>query len=130
MIVAVISVGTGFFAYNSGVLAGDPQISEAEAKSIAEEHLNGEAKSVKLEKEGISQVYEVIIVNDEGTFEVEIDADSGKILEVEPDDGDEDQDDDKDEHDDDEHDDDEHDDDDHGDDNKDEHDDDEQDNSK
>lgn len=94
LIVVIIGGGIGIFAYQTGALAGSPDISEDEAKAIAEEHLGGEAKSVALEKEGMSMVYEVVVVNDNGAFEVEIDADSGEILEVEPDDGLEDEDDD------------------------------------
>jgi len=48
---------------------------------------------VNLEKEGMSSVYEVVVVTADGTFEVEIDADNGKVLDVEPDDGSEDDDD-------------------------------------
>jgi len=85
MILAALSV----FAYNTGVLAGDPQISEEEAKQIAEELMGGTALSVELEKEGRSMVYEVVVENDDGVWEVEVDADSGEVLEVEADDGDE-----------------------------------------
>ena len=71
--------------------------------SIAEDHVGGEARSVELEREGTSLVYEVVVENEDGVFEVEIDADSGEVLEVELDDGpeDDDDDDDDDEHDDD-----------------------------
>lgn len=88
--VAALSV----LVYNSGVLAGDPSISEEEAKQIAEDHFadyNGKAIRVDMEKEGMLIVYEVIVDTDNGRFEVEVDADNGDILEVEEDDGDEDE---------------------------------------
>ncbi|UCE39684.1 MAG: PepSY domain-containing protein [Thermoplasmata archaeon] len=109
------------FAYTSGVFAGDPEITAEEAKAIAEKATNGKAISVELEKEGFSLVYEVIIINETGRYEVEIDAKDGTILEIEEDDDYEDDDDDDDDHDDD---DDEHDDDDDEEDDDDEHDDD------
>ena len=113
-VLALVVAGAGVFAYSNGVFAGDPKISEEEAKTIAEEYTNGEAISVELEKEGMSMVYEVIIINATGRYEVEIDADDGSILEIEKDDGDEEDDDD--DHDDDEDDDNDEDDDDEDDD--------------
>jgi len=122
LIVAALSI----YAYNTGVLAGDPEISEEEAKQIALDHMGGgTVLSIELEKEGMSQVYEVVVENDEGVWEVEVDADSGEVLEVEEDDGDEDEDDDDD--DDDEHDDDDDDNEHDDDDDDDEHDDDDDD---
>jgi hypothetical protein len=82
LIIAAVSV----FAYNEGAFAGDPEITEEEAKTIAEEYTNGEAISVELEREGSSLVYEVIIVNETGRYEVEINAKDGSILEIEEDD--------------------------------------------
>ena len=104
--VLVLSTISIVLAYNQGVFAGDPKISEEEAKAIAEEYTNGTAISIELEKEGMSMVYEVVVENATGTWEVEIDANTGEILEVEEDDGDEEDDDDDDEDDDDDDDDD------------------------
>ncbi|MFW9917193.1 MAG: PepSY domain-containing protein [Candidatus Thorarchaeota archaeon] len=70
-----------------------PKLSEDEAKRIAEEHLSGTAISVDLEREdddffGDGQlIYEVVVETANGTFEVEIDANTGDVLEVEPADG-------------------------------------------
>lgn len=102
----LIFAAVGIYLYNTGALAGDPEISEEEAIAIAEEYTNGKATSVELEKEGISMVYEVVCENDTGVWEVEVDADNGDILEIEEDDDDEEDDDNDDDNDDDEHDDD------------------------
>ncbi|UCH89355.1 MAG: PepSY domain-containing protein [Thermoplasmata archaeon] len=102
IIVALISAGMGFFAYNNGVFAKDPKISEDEAKTIAEEHTGGEAISVHVEKEGFTTVYEVVVVNATGEWEVEIDSQNGDILEIEENDGPEDEERDDDDDDDDE----------------------------
>ena len=118
--VLVLSAISIVLAYDQGAFAGDPKISEEEAKAIAEEHTNGTAISVELEKEDSSMVYEVIVENATGRYEVEIDADTGEILEVEEDDDDE-EDDDGDDDDDEEDDDDDDDDDEEDDDDENEH---------
>ncbi|MHA2273972.1 MAG: PepSY domain-containing protein [Candidatus Hodarchaeales archaeon] len=70
-----------------------PKISEDEAKRIAEEYLGGTAISVDLEREdddffgGGQLIYEVVVETADGLFEVEIDANTGEVLEVERDDG-------------------------------------------
>jgi len=51
--VLVLSAISIVLAYNQGVFAGDPELSEEEAKAIAEEYTNGTAISVELEKEGM-----------------------------------------------------------------------------
>lgn len=86
-LVPVISGAGLMIAYTQGVFAGEPTITEEEAKSIAEEHTNGIADSVELEREGSSLVYEVTIANETGRYEVEIDAKDGTILEVEIEEG-------------------------------------------
>ncbi|MFX0210145.1 MAG: PepSY domain-containing protein [Candidatus Hodarchaeota archaeon] len=75
--------------------AEEAQITEEEAKTIAEEHTDGTAISVTLEKEDDflelefgQLIYEVIVETETGKYEVEIDAETGNVLEVEPDDGD------------------------------------------
>ena len=67
----------------AGMFSGDVNISEEEAKSIAEEHTGGPATSVDVEKEDGKTVYEVQVETAEGPAEVEIDAHSGEVLEVE-----------------------------------------------
>lgn len=100
VVVAVAAMCISFFAYNTGVLAKDPKISKAEAKAIAEEYTDGEAISIHIEKEGFTSVYEVVVVNVTGQWEVEIDGEDGTVLEVEEDDGPEEREDDDDDDDD------------------------------
>jgi uncharacterized membrane protein YkoI len=65
------------------VMAADPAISEDEAKAIAEEETGGVAGDVTTEKEDGKLVYEVQVTTDQGPAEVEIDANTGEVLEVE-----------------------------------------------
>ena len=62
--VIVIGIGTGFFAYQNGVLARDPEIPEDEAIAIAEEYTGGEVVRVNVEKEGFTTVYEISVENE------------------------------------------------------------------
>lgn len=88
-IVLVLALGLGIIAYNQGVMAGEPKLTEEEAKAIAEDHMNGTAKSIDLEQEGRHLIYEVTVENADGLWEVEVDANNGEVLEVEEDDGNE-----------------------------------------
>ena len=65
------------------VLADTPAISEDDAKRIAEEETGGVAGDVTSEKEDGILVYEVQVETDDGPAEVEIDANTGEVLEVE-----------------------------------------------
>ncbi|UCC93208.1 MAG: PepSY domain-containing protein [Thermoplasmata archaeon] len=65
------------------VLASSADISEEEAKQIAEEETGGIAGDVTTEKEDGRLVYEVQVETDSGPAEVEIDANTGEVLEVE-----------------------------------------------
>ena len=78
-----------------GVYASQPSLSEKEAKQIAEEHQGGTATSVVYEDDDEGPMYEVHVTNDEGDWEVEVDAETGEVTEVERDDGEEDDDDEK-----------------------------------
>ncbi len=65
------------------VAAASPDISEDEARQIAEEETGGIAGEVTMEKELGKTVYEVQVETDKGPAEVEIDANSGEVLEIE-----------------------------------------------
>lgn len=79
----------GFSAYLQGGLAKaeqlmqNSQISEKQAKEIALGKVKGTVVSVKLEEDDGRKHYEVIVKGSDGTYEVEIDANTGKVLEVE-----------------------------------------------
>ncbi len=62
-----------------------PNITEEEAKRIAEEEVGGDAKaqSAKLEDDETSPYYDVIVKNEDGYWEVEVNADTGAVNEVE-----------------------------------------------
>lgn len=67
-------------------VAAETGLSEAEAIEIALMEVPGEVQEVELEREDGMQVYEVEILTAEGVeMEVEINADTGDILEVEAD---------------------------------------------
>jgi uncharacterized membrane protein YkoI len=80
---AVVLAGLILLAYAQLVMAASVELTEDEAKAIAEEETGGIAQSVTLEKEGGKQVYEVQVKTDQGHAEVEIDANTGEVLEVE-----------------------------------------------
>ena len=61
-----------------------PKITEEEAKKIAEEEVSGTVVSIELEKDGEIYVYVVVIENEEGLWDVKINADTGEVVEVEP----------------------------------------------
>jgi uncharacterized membrane protein YkoI len=65
------------------VFAATPELSEDEARQIAEEETGGVAGDVTTEKEDGTLVYEVQVKTDKGPAEVEIDANTGEVLEVE-----------------------------------------------
>ncbi len=70
-------------AYAMGALAGSADISEEEAMRIAEEETGGTATKITMEKEGFKVLYEVNVKTDKGPAEVEIDAETGEVVEVE-----------------------------------------------
>jgi uncharacterized membrane protein YkoI len=70
-------------AVGQAVFAATPEISEDEARTIAEEETGGTAGDVATEKEDGKLVYEVQVETDQGPAEVEIDASTGEVLEVE-----------------------------------------------
>jgi len=118
LLTLIISIGSGAFFQGGYAKAAHLQltqntpISEKQAKEIALGKVKGEVVRVKLEEDDGRQYYEVIVKSSGSMYEVEIDAKTGKVLEVEKEgsrDGDDD-------HDDDHNHDDDHGDDDHGDD--------------
>ncbi len=62
-----------------------PNITEEEAKQIAEEEIGGDAEAVSasLEDDEDSPYYDIIVKNEKGYWEVEVDAETGAIGEVE-----------------------------------------------
>lgn len=116
-----LSFGFFFHVGQAGVdeagVEAKKHISEKEAKEIALKKVNGEIMSCVLQEDDGKSVYEVKVKSSETIYEIEIDAKTGKVLEVEKEgsrDGDDD------DHKDDDHD---HDDDDHDDDDDDRYDD-------
>jgi len=102
--IALLILGVGLITASVIDEAMDPDLSEAEAMRIAEEEIEGgEAIDIELEEELGGPVYEVKVVDADGTvWEVEIDGDTGEVLEIElDDDGYEDDDDDDDDEEDD-----------------------------
>jgi uncharacterized membrane protein YkoI len=60
-----------------------PKISVEQAKQIAVNHVTGKILDVELEKENGVLVYEVDITSPNQVYEVTIDANTGKVLEIE-----------------------------------------------
>jgi uncharacterized membrane protein YkoI len=87
---SLLALGALFVLVNRTIGEEDPAITEDEAKAIAEEYTGGTAISVDLEREdddlfgGGQLVYEVLVQTANGLLEVEIDANTGDVLEVEP----------------------------------------------
>lgn len=65
------------------VEAENNRISEKEAEEIALKKVKGEVVKVKLEMDDGREYYEVIIKGSDANYEVEIDAKTGQVLEVE-----------------------------------------------
>lgn len=63
-----------------------PTITQEEAITIAENELNGIALTVELENEDGYLVYGVHVENADGLWDVKIDAGTGDVLKIEPDD--------------------------------------------
>lgn len=112
--VLLFSVIFGGFFQNTYAQAGhllgteNNRISEKEAEEIALNKVKGEVVKVKLETDDSREYYEVIIKGADAIYEVEVDAKTGQVVEVEKEgsrDGknDDDHHDDDDDHDDDDH---------------------------
>ncbi|MHA2232902.1 MAG: PepSY domain-containing protein [Candidatus Hodarchaeales archaeon] len=91
VLLSFVVVGAFLVIANRTFANEDPAISSDEAKRIAEEHTGGTAISVELEREddGLFSgklIYEVVVQTANGYLEVEIDANTGEVIEVEPDD--------------------------------------------
>ncbi|MBH0231411.1 PepSY domain-containing protein [Halobacillus yeomjeoni] len=93
------SVVDEVFAQENSKLAEQAKLTEKEAEEIALERVSGEVVESEVEKEDGTIVFEFEIKTDSGVKEVEIDGNSGRVLEVE--DEDEEDDDDEDENEDD-----------------------------
>ena len=59
------------------------QKSDGRAKQIALEKVNGKIISAKTEEDDGKTKYEIIVQAKDGTYEIEIDKATGKVLEVE-----------------------------------------------
>ena len=74
----------GFVATQAN--AGAPGLTEAQAVEIALAEVPGEVQETELEREDGMKVYEIEILTADGVeMEVEINADTGEILEIEAD---------------------------------------------
>ena len=111
LVIFFISIGSSAYfhvghAKASQVEAENTRISKKEAEAIALKKVKGQVVSIKLENDDGKEHYEVIIKSAGAVYEVEIDAKTGQVLEVEKEgssrDGDDDHghDDDHDDHDD------------------------------
>jgi uncharacterized membrane protein YkoI len=70
--------------------AGDAKVTPEQAKGIAQTHTDGTAISVELNNEDGYLVYIVLVKGADGTVsDVKVDAGTGQVLGVEPDDGNE-----------------------------------------
>ena len=85
LLALVIPLGYGAY-FQGGLVNAAPKntpISEKQAKEIALGKVKGEVVRVKLEEDDGRQYYEVIIKKSGSMYEVEIDAKTGKVVEVE-----------------------------------------------
>lgn len=83
--------------------ASDATLSEEDARQIAENETNGTAQEVEFEQEEEGPVYEVLVDADGELKEVEIDGDTGDVLEVEAEDEEDEEEDEEDEEEDDDY---------------------------
>lgn len=88
-ILSVLCMTFGFFIYlNTSATEVKGAISPTEinmdgAKKIALEKVNGTIISAKTEEDDGKTKYEIIVQAKDGTYEIEIDKATGKVLEVE-----------------------------------------------
>ncbi|MFZ7943419.1 MULTISPECIES: PepSY domain-containing protein [Bacillaceae] len=85
LLALVIPLGYGAY-FQGGLAKAAPKqthISEKQAKEIALGKVKGEVVMVKLEEDDGRQYYEVIIKKSGSMYEVEIDAKTGQVIEVE-----------------------------------------------
>ena len=85
-IIASILVVFGVASHSGYSINSEPQLTLEEARKIALVALPGRILEEELETERNSHVYEFEIETHKGLFEIEIDAISGAILEIEPED--------------------------------------------
>ncbi|EKN66695.1 Propeptide PepSY amd peptidase M4 [Neobacillus bataviensis LMG 21833] len=91
ILLLTLVIPLGFGVYFQGghakaahlLLTQNTPISEKQAKEIALGKVKGEVVKVKLEEDDGRQYYEVIIKKSGSIYEVEIDAKTGKVVEVE-----------------------------------------------
>lgn len=94
--IAIISISVFSIAVSEGrIFIGEddeanhqssPKITPEEAIAIAENELNGIALTIELENEDGYLVYGVHVENADGLWDVKIDAGTGAVLKIEPDD--------------------------------------------
>jgi hypothetical protein len=88
LVIFFISIGSSAYSHvghamASQVEAGNTHISKKEAEAIALKKVKGQVVSIKLENDDGKEHYEVIIKSAGAVYEVEIDAKTGQVLEVE-----------------------------------------------
>ncbi len=88
LVIFFISIGSSAYFHvghaNAGqVEAGNTRISKKEAEAIALKKVKGQVVNIKLENDDGKEKYEVIIKSAGAVYEVEIDAKTGQVLEVE-----------------------------------------------
>ncbi|MFD1020684.1 PepSY domain-containing protein [Thalassobacillus hwangdonensis] len=79
---------------NQSQLIEEAKLSESEAEKVATDKVSGEVVATEVEKDDGTIVYEFDIRTETGVTEVEVDGNTGKVLDVEQDDEDDENDDD------------------------------------
>lgn len=83
--IVLLSISGIGLAATGGLGSAEASLSEEDARQIAENETDGTAQTVEFEREE-GPVYEVTVETDEGPKEVDVDGDTGEVLEIETED--------------------------------------------
>lgn len=80
--VVVILVVSLFFIYRTGASSSEPKLSQAEIKKLVEEQYPGDQNEPNLQLKDGEPVYQVEVRQENGNYEVLLDGNTGKVLDI------------------------------------------------
>ncbi|OEH53558.1 hypothetical protein AQ616_13770 [Oceanobacillus sp. E9] len=80
--VVVILVVSLFFIYRTGASSSEPKLSQAEIKKLVEEQYPGNQNEPNLQLKDGEPVYQVEVQQENGSYEVLLDGNTGKVLDI------------------------------------------------
>ncbi|MCT1577353.1 PepSY domain-containing protein [Oceanobacillus kimchii] len=80
--VVVILVVSLFFIYRTGASSSEPKLSQSEIKKLVEEQYPGDQNEPNLQLKDGEPVYQVEVRQENGSYEVLLDGNTGKVLDI------------------------------------------------